>query len=176
MVSIRKLSMKSIGPFENEDFVFQKSKDGTDINIIVGPNGTGKTTILHALAAAFDYFEPNHAEHFSNNIHKRFLKQNGKFSLDDKELPKSYCHTILFDNKEKVIDKIINYGCANCGNIDQRFEKTLSHNLSKSKNGNNYHSQAQSKDLTFYKNAIKSKDLIGKNLNLQHLVIQDIGS
>ncbi len=63
MVSIRKLSMKSIGPFENVDFEFQKSEDGTDIHIIVGPNGTGKTTILHSLAGAFDYFQPDHVEH-----------------------------------------------------------------------------------------------------------------
>jgi predicted ATP-binding protein involved in virulence len=164
MVSIRKLSMKSIGPFENDEFEFQKSEDGTDIHIIVGPNGTGKTTILHSLAGAFDYFQPDHAEHVSNNIHKRFIKLNGKFSEDDKELPNSYSHTILLNDKGKVIDKIINFGCKNCGNIHQHFEKTISHNLFKSKNGNNYQNQPQNKDLLYYKSAIKSKDLIGKKL------------
>ncbi|MBK8628340.1 MAG: AAA family ATPase [Saprospiraceae bacterium] len=164
MVSIRKLSMKSIGPFDIEDFEFQKSEDGTDIHIIVGPNGTGKTTILHSLAGAFDYFQPDHAEHVSNNIHKRFVKFNGKFSEDEKDFATSHSHTILVNDSGKIIDKIVNYGCTHCGNIHQNFEKTISQQITKSENGNNYQNQPQNKDLLYYKNAIKSKDLIGKKL------------
>lgn len=145
MVSIRKLSMKSIGPFENDEFEFQKSEDGTDIHIIVGPNGTGKTTILHSLAGAFDYFQPDHAEHVSNNIHKRFIRP---FKDNFGHESSSEYSLFLFNEDNKLLDKIVNYGCVKCGNIHQLYDKSETDPLFN--------------DLKFYKNSISSKDLIGK--------------
>ncbi len=165
MLRIRKLTLKNIGPFTNEELDFSIKPGHPDIHIIVGPNGTGKTTILHSLASTFDYFETDHKEHVSNNLHKRFKKSNGKFSEDDKAMADSYSHVILTDKHEKVIDKLINYGCKKCGNIHQNFEKTISNSLVMSKNGNNYQNVPQSKLLLNYKNSIRSKDLTNKRIS-----------
>lgn len=164
MIKIRKLTLKGIGPFDNEGIDFSMLKDTKDIHIIVGANGTGKTTVLHALASAFDYFEPDHKEHKSNNLHKRFRREDGKFYEDNDGVAKSFAHCIIMDDNDKVVDKIKNYGCKNCGNIHQNFEKTIVHDLRINSSGKNYQPNPQSKDLLYYKNAINSKDLNGKKL------------
>ncbi len=164
MIYIKKLTLKEYGPFEYQEIEFEINKDEPNIHIFAGINGTGKSSILHSLACAFDYFETGHHEHISNKIYKRFWKKNGKFQEDEKEMANSYAHIILMDANHKVIDKIANYGCKNCGNIHQNFEKTVSHNLIVGKYGKNYQSNPQSKELQFYKNAITSKEINGKKL------------
>lgn len=160
MLRISHLTLNNLGPFEKVTFDFSIESSKPDIHIFVGANGTGKTTILHSLASCFDYFEPDHKEHISNKISKRFHF----FDEDDKKLSKSYSHSILQDQNGNVVDKIINYGCKNCGNIHQNFDKTKANNSQISKHGNSYDNKPLSSDLTYFKNALIAKDLNNKKL------------
>lgn len=58
-MKITKLQLRNIGVLENEkiEFPVSNQKDNADIHIFTGINGNGKSTILYALASAFDYFE-----------------------------------------------------------------------------------------------------------------------
>ncbi len=56
-MKIRKLQLKNIGPFDDETIEFQEGpKDKAEIHIFTGENGTGKTTLLMALANSFGPF------------------------------------------------------------------------------------------------------------------------
>jgi predicted ATP-binding protein involved in virulence len=75
-MKIRKLHLKNIGVFDDEEIEFKEcpAKDKAEIHILTGENGSGKTTILQALASSFDYWE-NGVETkivLSNNLHKKF--------------------------------------------------------------------------------------------------------
>lgn len=54
-MKIRSLTLKNIGVFEDETISFpeKQDKDMAEIHILTGQNGTGKTTILQALASTF---------------------------------------------------------------------------------------------------------------------------
>jgi predicted ATP-binding protein involved in virulence len=54
-MKIRKLQLKNIGVFDDETINFQEcpAKDKAEIHILTGENGSGKTTILMALASLF---------------------------------------------------------------------------------------------------------------------------
>ncbi|HEY0458882.1 MAG TPA: AAA family ATPase [Pyrinomonadaceae bacterium] len=54
-MKIRKLQLKNIGVFDDETIEFQPcpAEDKAEIHIFTGENGTGKTTILMALASLF---------------------------------------------------------------------------------------------------------------------------
>lgn len=56
---IEKLSMKNIGVFDDItlEFPAEKPEGKAEIHLLTGPNGTGKSTVLYALASAF-YVEP----------------------------------------------------------------------------------------------------------------------
>ena len=75
-MKIRKLHLKNIGVFDDEEIEFKEcpAKDKAEIHILTGENGTGKTTILQALASSFDFWEKgvNTLIPLSNNFHKRF--------------------------------------------------------------------------------------------------------
>ncbi|MEO0041458.1 MAG: hypothetical protein RL329_906 [Bacteroidota bacterium] len=160
MLKISQLVIKNIGPYQEQKFDFSTQTGHPNIHIFTGANGTGKTTLLHALASAFDYFEPNHKEHFSNHFYKRFHF----FEDDDKEMAKSYAHIIL-QKADKIVDKILCYGCKSCHNIHQNYDKTIANNLMVSKTGWAYYFEAHSKALTYYKNAIASKNIIHKKFS-----------
>lgn len=55
-MKIRKLHLKNIGVFDNAEIDFRSSKinDKAEIHILTGENGSGKSTILMALANLFD--------------------------------------------------------------------------------------------------------------------------
>lgn len=59
-MKIRSLTLKHIGVFEDETIAFpeKKEKDKAEIHILTGQNGTGKTTILQALAYSVLGTEP----------------------------------------------------------------------------------------------------------------------
>lgn len=82
-MKIRKLHLKNIGVFDEQEIVFQpcKAKDKAEIHIFTGQNGSGKSTILMALASGFDVFETGHRfppkpSPLSNDFHKRFRFEN----------------------------------------------------------------------------------------------------
>jgi predicted ATP-binding protein involved in virulence len=154
MFKIKQLLIKNIGPYEEQLFDFSILENNPDIHIFTGGNGTGKTTILHSLASAFDHYEKDHAEHTSNHFFKRFRY----FQEDSKEMAKSFAHVII-ENNNKVIDKIVCYGCKNCSNIHQNFEKTIANNLSISKTGKAYKKEPHSSDLIHYKTSINAENI-----------------
>ena len=69
-MKIRKLHLKNIGVFDDEEIEFKEcpAKDKAEIHILTGVNGSGKTTILMALARAFSL--PENAE--KSEFSKRF--------------------------------------------------------------------------------------------------------
>ena len=72
MKRVNQLFVKNIGPFDEEIFDFSIEEGHPDIHIFTGKNGTGKSTLLHSLASAFDWFEKDHEQHRSNNLFKKF--------------------------------------------------------------------------------------------------------
>ncbi len=82
---ISQLEVKNIGPFESEtiDFKRPKKNDRADIHILTGVNGSGKSTILYALAGAFNFFA----------VQNRFRYQNEQ----------SYIKIQVDDNLEQII-------------------------------------------------------------------------
>lgn len=97
-MKIRSLTLKHIGVFENETIVFpkKKDKDKAEIHILTGQNGTGKTTILQALASKmleikpFVEFSALIPTNFMSNFFKRFEHDNcqgehGKVVFENEE-------------------------------------------------------------------------------------------
>lgn len=84
-MKIRSLTLKNIGVFEDETISFpeKQDKDLAEIHILTGQNGTGKTTILQALASGVNYAPPflTFLRTYSNEV---FFKKfhNDKF-IDD---------------------------------------------------------------------------------------------
>ena len=162
MIKIRQLVIKNIGPYREQLFDFSIQKGHPDIHVLTGANGTGKTTILHALAGTFDYFErkDDHKEQISNNFHKRFHF----FEENEKEMAHSYTHTVILDDNDtnKILDKVVSYGCKTCGNIHQNYDKTTAHNFKVTEYGASYKFEPNFKEFINYKNAIVAKDLSNK--------------
>jgi predicted ATP-binding protein involved in virulence len=72
---IRKLQLKNIGTFNSAEFEFKPQAEGkAEVHILTGPNGSGKTTILYALASVFDNLQYQNSESNrpSNYFAKRF--------------------------------------------------------------------------------------------------------
>ena len=104
MIKIRQLVIKNIGPYQEEQtFDFDVQKGHPDIHIFTGANGTGKTTLLHALASAFDKDEKGHSEHLSNNFYKRFHL----FEFDKNQQAKSQTTIYIHSSKDKESVKIL---------------------------------------------------------------------
>lgn len=160
MIKISQLALKNIGPYKDQLFDFSIQKGHPDIHILTGANGTGKTTILHALASAFDFFEKDHKEHLSNNFYKRFHF----FEEDQDKVSKSYANTTVYKN-DTIIDKMHCYGCENCQNtIHKSYAKNLKNdfNLSRKDLHRNF---PKSDDLINYTSALIAKTLNNRHLN-----------
>lgn len=70
---IRKLYLKDIGPFNEVEFEFKPQAVGkAEVHILTGPNGSGKTTTLQALASLFCRTEDFRNENLNNAFIKRF--------------------------------------------------------------------------------------------------------
>jgi predicted ATP-binding protein involved in virulence len=84
-MKIRSLTLKHIGVFENETISFpeKKEKDKAEIHILTGQNGTGKTTILQALAVGmldtnpYKLFKTLISLSFKKNFYKRWSINGG---------------------------------------------------------------------------------------------------
>ena len=100
-MKIRSLTLKHIGVFEDETIVFpeKKEKDKAEIHILTGQNGTGKTTILQALASKmlevkpFSEFNSLISSDFKQNFLKRWINKNGENNHGN----------IIFENKELLL-------------------------------------------------------------------------
>lgn len=105
-MKIRKLHLKNIGVFDDQEIVFQpcKAKDKAEIHIFTGQNGSGKSTILMALANAFDWqgeFD-NKGKYLTNRQSDYFYKRFRYFEFEnDKKWHKSQT-SIIFETKEAV--------------------------------------------------------------------------
>jgi predicted ATP-binding protein involved in virulence len=159
MIKLSQLVLKNIGPYQEQTFDFSIQTGHPDIHILTGANGTGKTTILHALASAFDYFEKDHKEHLSNNFYKRFHF----FEEDENDISKSYAN-ITIHNHHKIIDKIHCYGCEHCGHIHQSYAKILKNDFVLSRK-DLHRDFPKSDDLIYYKSSLVAKNLINKHLH-----------
>lgn len=97
-MKIRSLQLKNIGVFEDETIHFpEKKSEGAEIHILTGQNGTGKTTILQALATSLFYKGP--FPPFDIDLHNdAFLRIKKKYKDQEYSLYK-----ITFDNNE-IID------------------------------------------------------------------------
>ena len=104
-MKIRKLQLKNIGVFDDETIEFQPcpAKDKAEIHIFTGQNGSGKSTILMALANIFDVshfqeFEdkPNLASQslnlYRNDFYKRLRNCDCEisFKVQDSQIEKTY--------------------------------------------------------------------------------------
>ncbi|CAA6799513.1 MAG: Unknown protein, partial [uncultured Aureispira sp.] len=119
LMRIESLELKNIGVFDHETIKFSsnnnKDKDKAEIHIFTGPNGSGKTTILYALAAAFGKFSKNK---YKNNLYyKRFRFFERKDEADtnlpliDQDKMESESHSlVIFDNRAQSLA----YGCYRC--------------------------------------------------------------
>jgi predicted ATP-binding protein involved in virulence len=107
-MKISTLKLKNIGVFDEAIFEFD-TPNGTNIHILTGPNGSGKTTILLALAGVFMQNTRHYPEHESAiflNKRVRFFEKIGKNEL------KSYAE---YKFKTGIISKLI--GCPSCKNF-----------------------------------------------------------
>ena len=119
-MKIRKLQLKNIGVFDDETIEFQSCpvKDKAEIHILTGENGTGKTTILIALASLFSLNsnEDNNILTFNfnkNNIGKRLRNNSSNeigFNVEDKDLSKTFTFHVGKSNDERFIQPLIDYG------------------------------------------------------------------
>lgn len=75
-VQIRRLILNDVGPFGTLELSFPEGKDPerADVHLLVGPNGTGKSSVLAAIAQCFSVEEVG--------LERRFRTQNGWFVLD----------------------------------------------------------------------------------------------
>ncbi len=157
MVRVEQLLLENIGPFKKEMFDFSIEKENPDIHIFTGTNGSGKTTILHALASEFDYFEKDHKEHLSNLFYKRFHY----FDSGKQGFPRSFAHANLKNKKtNKITDHSMVYGCKICGNIHQAYSPPKSN--SNKIDTTTFQKKPHSELLNNYKNAIVAKNLNNK--------------
>ncbi len=90
-MKIRSLTLKNIGVFEDETISFpeKQDKEKAEIHILTGQNGTGKTTILQALASSIlkqeNFYLNHHGDPIEDentstkNLGKRFLSYYQSF-------------------------------------------------------------------------------------------------
>jgi predicted ATP-binding protein involved in virulence len=78
---IEKLHLENIGVFDSLDLVFQpnKQQEQAEIHIFAGENGTGKSTLLYALAGAFTSEKNLILKRFRNNAYVELLTERGQY-------------------------------------------------------------------------------------------------
>jgi AAA15 family ATPase/GTPase len=106
-MKIRSLTLKHIGVFEDETIVFpeKRDKDKAEIHILTGQNGTGKTTILQALASKMLEVKPfvEFRSLISSNFKKNFIK---RWNREDYFKKDNYGKIIYDNDSELMFDGI----------------------------------------------------------------------
>lgn len=116
-MKIAKLEIKNIGIFDDVTFEFPEEhpKNCAEIHIFTGENGSGKSTVLYALAGLFTASTKHNIENQSQEqLRKRmrFFNDNDQFSNDVNENKGLKSNIIGYTRHESL--KIKAYGCANC--------------------------------------------------------------
>jgi predicted ATP-binding protein involved in virulence len=111
-MKIKKIMLQKVGIFDQETIELRRSVASKDkkaaIHVFVGQNGSGKTTILHALASAYDAFNPQLHQAYTNNL---FYK---KFQFFEK-ISDNYRSQVQITYENDIQTTI--YGCPICGSI-----------------------------------------------------------
>ena len=105
-MKIRKLQLKNIGVFDDETIEFQPCplKDKAEIHIFTGQNGSGKSTVLMALASAFDDFGTLDKRQSSNFFSKRF-KDSDSVANITLDLAKVLIYRSRMNNSNQFLTK-----------------------------------------------------------------------
>lgn len=155
-MQISKLRLENYGVFTDADITLaikDDNENGSNITVFIGNNGSGKTSILDAIATGLSWFvaklEDENAE--------------GKSINKDKINLLSEVATISFDKKEKTNVTLINHS----SNIDTDtldFDLTTTRYLT---NNNKYSSYASDNQIEHfsasYRHALRSKEKIELN-------------
>ena len=104
-MKIRKLQLKNIGVFDDETIEFQSCPEGkAEIHIFTGQNGSGKSTVLMALASAFDDFGALDKRQSSNFFSKRF-KDSDSVANITLDLAKVLIYRSRMNNSNQFLTK-----------------------------------------------------------------------
>ncbi|MGB1207208.1 MAG: AAA family ATPase [Chitinophagales bacterium] len=122
-MKVKKINLKNIGVFEDETIEFPTSKiaNTADIHIFTGINGSGKSTILYAIASIFDFFEKDHKSHISNFFYKRFRYFEKESGTNSKN--KTYKSEVTAQFRDKSSEVCV-YGCPICKSIHSTTENS----------------------------------------------------
>jgi predicted ATP-binding protein involved in virulence len=139
-MKIRKLQLKNIGVFDDETINFQEcpTKDKAEIHILTGENGSGKTTILQALASIFNRYlnkvsfeeSPITGLKWGNDINT-FSKKFRQNEENQPSYPYSFveCHTLLLNATNSPDYTTVVFADTQSGELntshDDRFIKNL---------------------------------------------------
>ena len=99
-MKFRELYIQNVGVFETFKISFPKKKDSTkaEIHIFTGINGSGKSTILYALAGMFEY---------SELLFKRFRNSNAETYIEARDSHQSLISVFKFGNRANYVSNII---------------------------------------------------------------------
>ncbi len=124
MIRVSQLYIQNVGPFKGQKFDFSVEDGHPDIHIFVGPNGSGKTTILHGLAGNFNALPvfteigEDHKKYISNSFHKRYHLFEDEI---DETTPKSFIFSSIEDrNSKNIIHETLLFGCSTCDGLHRR--------------------------------------------------------
>lgn len=120
---IEKLSLQQIAVFEENmiEFLPCPNSDKAEIHIFTGQNGSGKSTILYALASAFRKIEKHYATNSINRFHKRFKYFEGNCEKNCKS--EAFIHF-------QHLPFVQVYGCSSCKFIHTKTENSWIKNYS----------------------------------------------
>jgi len=126
---IEGLKLKNIGVFKDVKMEFPKCPDGqAEIHIFTGVNGSGKSTILKALACGFQYDINSPYSIDENNLYSYFSLKRGHYPN---------CKIVLNSNKQiNIVGEYLNNGemAASISTDSQEvkfYKNELAHNASK---------------------------------------------
>ncbi len=102
-MKIRKLQLKNIGVFDDETIEFQPcpTKDKAEIHIFTGQNGTGKTTLLMALANSFTNFS---TDTVNKSLYKRLNYKNKRSErIEFEDVEEYFCRLKVWLEDNAII-------------------------------------------------------------------------
>ncbi len=118
-MKIRKLQLKNVGVFDDETIEFQPCpvKDKAEIHIFTGENGSGKTTMLQALASLFLLNSGENDTSLTLNLQNNQLVKRFRdnyfdeisFVVEDENLTQKYNFSITKENDKNYVQVVVQY-------------------------------------------------------------------